>query len=484
MKKRIFAGWIALLPALAGVLAQQTTDSVFRFSLAEARAYSFIHSPVMKNAELDVKAARKKVWETTAIGLPQVNAKGSYSYMLTVPKTIEDFSAFSQLNGVLYGFGQNLSGLNQSVNGINQQLGLPAPPINADYSYLTPPAESEFDIDDLKETITLDITVTQLIFSGAYLVGLQTARTFKGLSQLALTKSRTDLAESITNSYYLVLVVRENKATTDSIYVSIQKNVAESEALLAQGFIDETTVDQIRLAASNIKSLADMLSRQATITENLLKYQLGIDPQNKIELTETIDDLLAKQSLSLATKEFSLSDNIDYRLLETQEKLMRLNLKHKQSEFLPEIAGYYNHQENYNDKSFTFTPPDMVGVSINIPIFGSGMKMAKVSQAKIQYQQAKNTKEHTADALKIAFDDAKSSFLSSYEKYETEKKNMQLSRRIYNQTLIKYKEGIASGMELTQAQNQYFNTQASYYAAIIAMVNSSAKLEKLITDNK
>ncbi|MCX7985425.1 MAG: TolC family protein, partial [Bacteroidales bacterium] len=152
-----------------GAFSQTANDSVLALSLSEAKIYALANSPVIKSSVLDVEAAKKKIWETTAIGLPQVSAKYSYSYIITLPEIYKQFAAMGS--------------------------GGTGAPTN---------------LDDLRTSSTLDITVSQLLFSGSYLVGLQTSKVYRSISELSLSKSKQDLAESVTNSYLLVLVSYEN----------------------------------------------------------------------------------------------------------------------------------------------------------------------------------------------------------------------------------------------------------------------------------
>ena len=57
-------------------------------SLKEVQAYAVKHSTATQNARLDVAMAKKKIWETTAAGLPQVSASASYMNNLQIPTTL------------------------------------------------------------------------------------------------------------------------------------------------------------------------------------------------------------------------------------------------------------------------------------------------------------------------------------------------------------------------------------------------------------
>lgn len=460
MKKLIWTWLFYLVPIT--LAAQSDEDSILSLSLAEAKAYALENSPVVKNAALDVEAAKKKVWETTAIGLPQINASLSMSYMITAPTFYEQFIK---------------------------------PTLGDAYSKMSPndrPADSlafvneqyEKAIDDMRFSGTVDFTVSQLIFSGAYIVGLQTSKVYKSLSELAVSKSKQDIIESVANTYYLVLITKENKIITDSTLFTMKQLKSDMEKMFQQGFIDETDLDQMNITVGNIQSLSDMLTRQVVLTENLFKYQIGADLTSKLILTENLPALVAINTVEVNLLQgFIAEENVDYKLLDSQAKLMNLNVKLQKSAFLPDIAAFYQHEEVINNKSFTFTPPDLIGLKVSLPLFTSGSRLAKISQAKIGYQKAINTRDHAANGLKMDFENSRSTYLSSNDQFNIAQKNFELAKKIYKRTTIKYRSGMSSSLELTQAQNQYFQAQTAYYTALISYVNAKNKLEKILSKN-
>jgi len=450
------------------IFAQGKKDSVLSFSLKTAQDYALQNSPVVKNANLDMESAKKKIWETTAIGLPQVNSKLAYSYQITIPDQIKEFSGLTQLGGWMYGVDQYL----YMTSGNNPAFG-----------HITAPDPDQKPVTekDLRWGLTYDITASEIIFNGAYLVGLQTAKIYKELSEINIARSQNDVTEQVSNAYYLVLIAQGNKVIIDSTYSNTEKIFNYVKSMNEQGFLEETDVDQMQLTVSTIKNAQDMLTRQIEVAKNLLKFQMGIDLNKNIALTDNLSLLIESSDLAgIAIKDFKVENNADYKLMNTQEKLSALNLKLQKSALLPDIVAFYTHEENFNKNSFSFTPPNMIGVSMNIPIFGSGIKLAKISQAKIGLEKAKNSKDQVSLGLQTAFINAKSTYITALNNYLTKKQNVVLAEKIYNKNIIKYKEGIIGSMELTLSQNQYFQSQSDYYASIIDLSTAKSKLEKIL----
>jgi outer membrane protein TolC len=457
--KRLFTLISLALLFVSGMVHGQNKQTQ-NFSLSQAIEYALQNSPVVQNSRIDLDIAKKKIWETTAIGLPQANVKLSATYMLTVP-------------------------------GLYSQFVMPE--VIAQYSKMNPkPADSanfvndayNKAIDDMRLSGTVDFTVSQLIFSGSYIVGLQTSKIYKGLSELSITKSENDLRESIINSYALVLIARENLLVLDSTYNNTVLLANEIKKMQEQGLVEETDADQMDITLSNIKNQRDMVTRQIDVALRLLKFQMGYDMDAAITLTDGLNMFTANEVNLEQLNDFNPETNVNYQLAQTQEKLMKMNLKLKQSDFLPTISAYYQHEELLKKNAISFTPPDLIGLSVSLPIFTSGQRLSTVSQAKMTYQKAQNDTKQASDGLKLEFFQDRANYLSAHDKYITAKKNLDLSKKIYDRTLVKYRQGVTTSLDLTQNQNQYLQNQATYYNSIVDLTSSRAKFEKLLSQKK
>ncbi len=449
-------------------LAQEKKDTVaaktdtLKLSVAQAQQYALENNRSILNANLDIESAKKKVWETTAMGLPQVSAKGTFQYT----PTLSAISSINDLGQWMYPADQALHQY-EPGNGAFGHIPDPGAPINP---------------NDMKWNLTGDITVSQLIFSGSYLVGLQSAKVYKSLSQLNQVKSKQDIIESVINSYFNVLIARENRFLIDSTYQNLVKTLSDMKSMGKSGFVEETDIDQMQITVSNVKTSLDFIIRQQDIAEKLLKLQLGVDLNKPLTLTDDLKsliDALSYEKLLLA--DFVLDNNVNYKMLDTQVKASELLLKLRKSEFLPDLAAFYQHEKVFNTKAFAFNPPDLIGATLNIPIFSSGARLARVSQAKMDLMKSKNNLDQTSDALRLDFYSSKSSLLNALDKYHTESSNILLAKKIYDRALIKYTNGVISSTDLTQIQNQYLTAQSNYYSAIQNLVASKNKLEKMLT---
>lgn len=427
---------------LWGALAAGAQEPA-KLSLQEALKLALQNNTNILNSELDLKMARKKIWETTASGLPHGEVKSAYSYYPKVPT-------------------------------------LPA-------TFFDPNAGPDEVIElGVKQNVVTDITVSQLIFSGSYFVGLQASKVYYGLSKQNMEKARQDVVETVVNTYNMILLAEESKKILSQNLENINKTLYEVSEMNKQGFLEKTDVDQLELTGNTIRNAINQVDSNLEMAYRLLKIQLGMEDSAKVELTDQIesDELLTKSSLQLIAEPFNIERNVDYQLVQTSEKAAKLQLNLARTAFLPTISGYYNHTEKLKTPAFDFAAKDLIGVNLSLPLFSSGEKLAVVSQKRMDLEKTQNTRKYVSSNLAMQASQYQSDLRLKLEKYQNQQKSKQLSDDIYQRTLEKYKQGMASSMDLMNSQNQYLTNLTDYYQSIFDLESSRSKLEKLYNINQ
>lgn len=436
----------------------QDKKELLRLSISEAQAYALQNNRTVQSSRIDILSADKKVWENLALGLPQINIAANYLHQFKIP--VLSFGKFLDVDALPDGVltKQNLSDAYKDS---------PAFPLG------------------VKDNTTIDFTLSQLIFSGEYLVGLQATKVVKQMTEKSLVKTENETKESVAGTYYLILVLAENQRVLNESLKSTDQTYNELVRMNEQGLNEETDVDQVKISKSNIQTLISSISTQREISVKLLKFQLGLGFDQEVELTDSLPGIIAQGNISyLAAPQYDVNNNIDYQLVSSQVQVSELLLKREQSKYFPTISAFYRHEEQTNQPSFNFAVKDVVGAQLSLPIFTSGMRNAKVSQAKFDLHKSRLTKENSEQGLIMEYETARSSYQTAYSNFMTNRESMELSRKVYNKTVIKYKEGVSSSFELTQNQNQFLTAESNYYNSILSLLNAKAKLDRILSVSK
>ena len=455
--KRIYL-LVFVIPGLSAMGFSQGNKDILKLSITEAQEYAIQNNRSVKSLRIDVDKANKKVWENLAMGFPQLNLAANYQHQFVVPEI---------------SFGPYLD--------------VPSLP---DAGYLT-----KSDIENayknspniplgVKNNTLIDLTLSQLIFSGQYIVGIQAVKVYKQVTEKTLVKNEALTKESVASTYFLYLVLAENEKVLNENLIAVDQTSNELIKMNEQGLNEETDVDQIKISRSNLKRLITSVGSQKEISMKLLKYQLGVEFDQQLVLTDSLPGIIAQANLQyLAPPQFNVKNNIDYQLVSSQEKISALMLKLEQSKYLPTITSFYRHEEQTNQPSFNFAVKDFVGVTLSLPIISSGQRNAKISQAKYDLAKSRLDKETAEQALIMEFETALSDYQTAFSNYTTNKESMTLSKKIYDKTLIKYHEGVSSSFELSQNQSQYLVAESAYYNSILSLLNAKAKLDRILEIN-
>jgi len=436
----------------------QDNKSILKLSIADAQTFALEHNRTLKSARLDVKSMDKLIWANIATGLPQFSFDANYQHQFVVPQL--------SLGPVL-----NLNSLPDGVITKN----------DLSNAYQNSPS---FPLG-VKNNTLFNFTVSQLIFSGEYLVGLQAARVAKQVTEKTLVKTEDQTKETVATTYYLILVLEENAKVLRESLKSTDQTYSDLVKMNQEGFNEETDVDQMKIGRSNIQTLITSIESQKEISTKLLQYQLGLGFDQPIVLTDSLPGIIKEGNIQyLSSPEYNVKNSIEYKMINDQEKISTLLLKRQQSKYLPSISGFYRHQEQSNQPIFNFAVKDIVGVTLSLPILTSGLRNANVGQAKYDLMKTRLNKDNIEQGLIMEFETAKSSYATAFNNFTTNRESMTLSKKVYDKTVIKYKEGVSTSFELTTNQAQFLTAESNYYNSILSLLNAKAKLDRILSSSR
>ncbi|MBA4153610.1 TolC family protein [Flavobacterium sp.] len=429
-------------------LQAQETKKSYSFSLQEAIAHAIQYNYTSINSGRDIEAAKKKKWETTAAGLPQINATVDYQNNFVLQKSILPAEIV----------GGNPGEFVEVAFGTNQNMNARA-------------------------------TLSQLIFDGSYIVALQASKTYLEFYENSKRKTDIEIKEMIINSYGNVLLSEETISILKNNKASLEKTLFETDQTYKNGLIEEESVEQLKITLSNINSSLNYTIRLKDIAYNMLKINLGIEIQDEISLTDKLEILSVNNlDLAFASSEFSVSNNIDYTIMTNFVEQRNLELKLEKSKYLPSLGANLNFGYNAFANEFDFLNQDQkwlnysnLGLNLNIPVFSSFGRSARTQQAKIALDQAKTELTEVEQRLKLEYQSAKNKFEFDVEQYISTKENLRLAERIERKQQIKFSEGISTSFEFTEAQRQLYTAQQNYLQSMVNVINSRAALEKITT---
>jgi outer membrane protein TolC len=187
----------------------------------------------------------------------------------------------------------------------------------------------------------------------------------------------------------------------------------------------------------------------------------------------------------LLSQEFNYTNNLSYKLIEGQEQLSELGLKSQKAQVLPTLAGVIQTTKTgMGDKmsEIDWYNSSLVALQLSVPIIASGQRYARIKKAQINLEKTRNTKDMVSDQLRIQEKQLRYNLVNANLQYKSQKDNVEVSRRVYNSMENKFKQGMASSLELTQANSLYLQAENNYVSALMNLLQTKLALDKLLNN--
>jgi outer membrane protein TolC len=124
----------------------------------------------------------------------------------------------------------------------------------------------------------------------------------------------------------------------------------------------------------------------------------------------------------------------------------------------------------------------MTGLQLSVPIFASGQRYSQIKRAQVNLNKAITSKEMVTDQLLLQEKQFRYNLLNANMQYKSQKDNVDVSKRVYASTENKYKQGMASSLEMTQANSLYLQAENNYITSLMNLLQTKLALDKLLNN--
>jgi outer membrane protein len=431
-----------------------------QFTIKEAQDYALKNNKTFQNAAADVELAEAQLKEAKASGLPKID--GSVDYMTNFG----------------YEFVFNLGG------GDSEPPQIDFSKLDAgDYEVLkvlegmTSGSASTIKMTD---QASANIQVSQLIFSGQYWVGIEMAKLGKLIREKGLSLTALEIKEQVVNSYQLILVTQKLLNVIEKNENNLKEMYTHTNNLYQAGMVEKTDVDQIKINISQLENSRRAMSRNLELNFNMFRMLLGLEAGSEIQLSEDLNSLIKNlEGQMIPSEGFDVSENLNYQMLTVQERIGKKQIDMQKWAYAPTLVGFYSYKEKIMASAFDLSPNHAAGFTLSVPIFSGGSKNAKMTQARIELEKTARNISLLEDQLALQKNQLSFDLTNAYENYLTQKKNVEVAKEVYNSMLNKYRQGVISTLELTQANGNYLQAESNNVSAMMDLLKSKLALDKL-----
>jgi outer membrane protein TolC len=423
---------------------------MYTFSLQGAIDYAMENNYDVIYSEKNIEVAKQQMREATAFGLPQIDGQLDYTDNIALPVSV--------------------------IPGGGDFFGQPGEDVVLQFG--------------TKYNINAGLYASQLLFSGRYIVGLQTAKLFMDKTNVDFFRDKVAVRQQVANSYYDVLSVEEALWVIDTTLDITRKLAEETRKTYEVGFAEDVDVDQLELLVIDLEASRTYFENQLVISHAFLKFYLGMDDQDSLILTDNMEELVDYLTESqLISNQFNYRLNPEYVSLSKQKDIRYKQVQLEKTEYMPTLLATINLQTSAFREEWDFFDPNgawyassIFGITLQMPILSSGERVARVRQAKIAFEQIGILEDQLSTSLKLQYDAARNEYLNAYTVYKNKDRARKVAEKILRTTRIKFTEGMSSSIDILNTQNQYLSAEQDYINSAIALLKAGAELDKLLAE--
>ncbi len=324
-----------------------------------------------------------------------------------------------------------------------------------------------------KFNTSANISANQVLYNQTAMTALKLSKKAEYASTLGVEKAKEEITKEVAKLYFLI------QTTAEQIQL-VQDNIARTQRMtdivkkqVDNGIAKRVDYDRIMVNLQNLQTQLD--NNQALYEQqlNMMKYTLEMPINQPIALTDSADMVLLK---TLPGMEIGFDNHTDIQLLEAQKDIASLNRKVVSAGYMPSLSffaqyGYMGMRSEF--KEYFHSGPmnkwfdsSYIGLQLTIPIFDGFQKRSKSRQAKNDYRMASLTLDNTKARFSADYKNAFNNYLNNKLTVERQQNNIELAQKVYQETALKYREGMATMSDLLQDEMGLNNAQSGYLNAL------------------
>lgn len=427
-------------------LYSQTSGPVAdSLSLQDCIQYAMKNQPYIQQAGIDQEIAERDIKIGLSGWYPQVNVTGNYNHYLKLPVFV-----------------------------------LP--------NFTDPTQPPQIIRNGLKNTSNALFQLDQTLFSNSLLLASKAQRYVREQTVQNIETNKINATVDVSKAYYDILTnLQQNRILRENI-ARLEKQLRDAKAQYEGGLVDKTDYKRATISLSNAQADLKRTEEQLKYKYATLKQLMGYPAEGRISLR--YDSAAMEREMLIDTLQpLSYEKRIEYRQLETQKQIQRLNVDYYKRDYLPNVSGFINYNFVYQNNEFEKLysqayPNSIAGLSVKLPIFQGTRRIQNLRREQLEAKRLDLDVISLRNQINTQHEQAMASYKSSLNDWRTARENVKLSEEVYNTIKLQYNEGIKSYLELMTAETDLRTTQITYLYALYSVLSSKLDVEQSLGNIK
>ncbi len=349
----------------------------------------------------------------------------------------------------------------------------------------------------------MGVTTNQTVFADNYGIQLQVAKPlFLGfrlanalkIRELNLKLARQKLVDqeqsikaSVIQSYYNILVLKENIRLSRQLSEALRKRYEFMQANYRAGLVSDYDVLKMEVQYKNtLPSLQRLETTYQTVLQQFFQL-VGTNLEPTGQIMEATN-LTLSQTNEAEILAYVLSNNVNLVQIRTSREIQEYTYRLQQADRLPTVNSFFNLKYDYRleksgDTERKWMPSWTIGVSVSIPIdewLPLSKNSAVLKETRLSQEKTDLTIKTLEDQLSLQVRSLLAQLADQKQTIEAQSLNMRQAQRGLEMANDRYRQGVVSSLDVTDAETSYSQAQVNYLQSIYDYVNTVVKLKQLL----
>ena len=177
----------------------------------------------------------------------------------------------------------------------------------------------------------------------------------------------------------------------------------------------------------------------------------------------------------------ALSRRASVAAAERQVTIAEQNIRIARGAFLPSVSL----SMNYGKLLYPSSPVDFTGdwrtdwtagLNVSIPLLSGGQRAAQLAQARIAAEQARIQLAQLREGVQLQYTQAAGERERARTAITARQSTVQAAQRVYDLTVLRYNQGLATQLEVSQARLELLQARTNLAQAVADFLNADASV--------
>lgn len=329
----------------------------------------------------------------------------------------------------------------------------------------------------MKGVYMAGISLTQPIYVGGKIItGYEMSKIGIECAELNRQKTRMDIIANADNSYWSLYAIRHKIKMIEASIIQVDTLYSVVKKRVDVQMSTKNDLLRIETRRTQMKYQLEKAKNGALLCQVSLCNIIGVDMDTQILLTDSVKDCVYQHEYVT-----DVSSRPEFKLLEKQVDIEKLNVKLAKAEYLPTISfsAQYSYFGNLKMKG-VYELPDastqpykttynsgspMFMVAVSVPLWNWGQSCKKVKKAKLQVENARLSLQENRDLMDIELRQAIQNVEDGIRLVQTAKTGIEMADENLKNMALSYNLGMSTLTDYLEAQAQWQEAQSSYIEA-------------------